>query len=275
VSDKGARARYSPRVRGAHTPLVELDLLELTSPPIRGGLVRELQLMLRHNPYGTFEPGSTEGVYDEQTAAAVRRAKYWLGYPESKIDERTDAELRALLGGEVQLPPAWRRARARRLGRARESALWNRAFQVAVDEIGRRDDPRGSKRTPYTHWYGVLAPFPVVFCSFCYAQAGSNAFAPLGHYAYAPYLLDDARRARNELSVTSDPLRGDLALIDTKGDGIPDRACLFDDWMGDPGTVYEAIEGDVGFEGEVSGDGAVARVKRIAAETVAFVHVRG
>jgi hypothetical protein len=262
-------------VRGAQPRLVELDLLELTSPPMRSGLVREMQLMLRHNPYGTFEPGSTEGVYDEHTAAAVRRAKYWLGYPESRIDERSDAELRALLAGDAELPAAWRRTRARRLGRARASALWDRAFQVAVDEIGRREETPGSKRTPYTLWYGVLAPFPVIFCSFCYAQAGSRAFTPGGRYAYAPYLLDDARRARNELSLTADPLRGDLALVDTTGDGIPARACLFDDWVGEPGTAYEAIEGDVGFEGDVGGDGAVARVKRIVTETVAFVHVRG
>ena len=260
---------------GAPPPLVELDLLELTSPPIRNGLVRELQLILRHNPYGTFEPGSTDGVYDEATAAAVRRAKYWLGYPESRIDERSDREFRVLLAGEIELPTAWVRSRNRRLGRARKLALWDRAFQVAIDEVGRREESPDSKRTPYTLWYGVLAPFPVIFCSFCYAQAGSHAFAPGGRYAYAPYLLDDARRSRNELSLTADPLRGDLALLDTKGDGIPDRACLFDDWTGEPGTMYEAIEGDVGYEGDVSGDGAVARVKRIAAETVAFVHVRG
>ena len=64
-------------------------------------------------------------------------------------------------------------------------------------------------------------------------------------------------------------------MIDTKGYGIPDRACLFEDWAGEPGTVYEAIEADVGYEGDIAGDGAVARVRRIAAETVAFVHVRG
>src|SRR5207247_2139468 len=152
--------------------------------------------MLRHNPYGTFEPGSTDGVYDEATAAAVRRAKYWLGYPESRIDERSDREFRALLAGEIDLSTAWVRSRNRRLGRARQLALWDRAFQVAVDEVG-------------------------------------------------------------------------------KGGGRPDRAGLFDAWTGEPGTVYDAIEGDVGYEGDVSGDGAVARVKRIAAETVAFVHVRG
>jgi hypothetical protein len=39
--------------------------------------------------------------------------------------------------------------------------------------------------------------------------------------------------------------------------------------------MYDAIEGDVGFEGDLSGEGAVARVKRPASETIAFVHVRG
>jgi hypothetical protein len=262
--------------RPAQTTLTELDVLELTSPPIKNEVVRELQLMLRHNPYGTFDPGATDGIYEEHTAAAVRRAKYWLGYPESRIDERCDAEMRAILASEIELPTTWRRTRSRRLTRAREAALWDRAYQVAVDEIGRREEGSpGSKRTPYTLWYGVLAPFPVIFCSFCYAQAGSHAFAPGGYYGYAPYLLDDAHRSRNELSITTEPLRGDLALLDTDGDGIPDRACLFDCWEGEPGNVYEAIEGDVGFEGDVSGEGAVARVKRLNSETIAFVHVRG
>ena len=71
----------------AHS-LSELErLLTLTSPPMRGESVRELQLLLRHNPYGTFEPGRDDGVYDEPTAAATRRAWYWLGCPDSKIGE--------------------------------------------------------------------------------------------------------------------------------------------------------------------------------------------
>jgi hypothetical protein len=240
---------------------------------MRGDLVRELQLMLRHNPYGTFEPGAREGIYDEQTAAAVRRVKYWLGYPESQIDDEVDSRLRELLAAEVELPASWAATRTRRLRRAATTMLWHAALDVAVDELGRREAPPDSKHVAATAWYGVLCPWSVVFPCYCYAQAGSRAFVPTRRYAYAPYLLDEARRGHNFLSLTNDPLRGDIALVDQDGGGNADRAALFDGWALE-GERYDAIEGDVGYDGDISGEGAVARTTRTAAETVAFVHVR-
>ena len=121
----------------------------------------------------------------------------------------------------------------------------------------------------------MLCPFSVVFAAFCYAQAGSAAFQPGKHYAYAPYLLDDARRGLNFLSVVAEPLRGDLALLDTDGDQAPDRVALFDGFEREhEEQVFDAIEGDVGIEGQLAGDGAVARTKRDLSQVVAFVHVR-
>jgi len=268
-------ARIAAAMATVRAPVELALLLMLTSPPMRGERVRELQLMLRHNAYGTFEPGQTEGVFDEGTASATRRAKYWLGYPESQIDESADAQLLALLAGETGLPPAWKSARARRLRRAGQTMLWDAALDVAREHIGRREEPPGSKRTPYTLWYGVLCPWSLVFPCFCYAQVGSRAFAPLSRYAYAPYLLDDARRGHNFLSLTTEPLRGDLALTDADHDGIPDRLAFFDGWEDeDAQERFDAIEGDVGYEGALGGEGAVARTKRPKEEVVAFLHVR-
>jgi hypothetical protein len=254
----------------------ELELIAtLTSPPMRGEHIRELQLMLRNNPYGTFEPGQTDGLFDERTASATRRAKYWLGYPESQIDAIADVQLRNLLGGEAELPATWKAARTRRLRRADETMLWDAALQVAREQLGRREDPPGSKRTPYTLWYGLLCPWSAVFACFCYAQAGSRAFSPGTRYAYVPYLLDDARRGFNFLSLTDDPLRGDLVALDGEGAGSPDRLALFDGWEREEAAErMDAIEGDVGYEGELRGEGAVARTKRPKDDVVAFVHVR-
>jgi hypothetical protein len=250
-------------------------LVMLTSPPMRGEQVRELQLMLRHNPFGTFEPGQVEGIYDEQTAAATRRAKYWLGYPESQIDETADPNLRALLAGEAPLPASWETVRKRRLRRAQETLLWDAALEVAREQLGLREDPPGSRRTPYTRWYGLFCPWSMLFPCFCYAQAGSRAFAPGRRYAYAPYLLEDARRGHSFLSLTIEPLRGDLAVLDADGDGQPERLALFDGWeQEDEPDRFDAIEGDVGYEGAIDGEGAVARTKRGRAEAAAFVHVR-
>ena len=250
-------------------------LLTLTSPPMRGEAVRELQLMLRHNPFGTFEPGRDDGVYDEQTAAATRRAWYWLGCPDSQIGEQADEQLYGLLAGERELSPAWKASRTRRLHRAEETLLWDAALSIAREQLGRREDSPGSKRTPYTLWYGVLCPYSVVFAAFCYAQAGSSAFQPGKRYAYAPYLLDDARRGLNFLSLAREPLRGDLVLLDTDGDQAADRVAFFDGFEREhDDEVFDAIEADVGMEGQLNGEGAVARTKRELAQVVAFVHVR-
>jgi hypothetical protein len=256
--------------------LSELErVLTLTSPPMRGPAVRELQLMLRHNPFGTFDPGRDDGVFDEQTAAATRRAWYWLGCPDGRISAQADAQLHTLLAGDQELPPAWKATRTRRLRRAQETMLWDAALSIAREQLGRREEAPGSKRTPYTLWYGVLCPFSVVFASFCYAQAGSGAFQPRTRYAYAPYLLDDARRGLNFLSLTSDPLRGDLAVLDTDGDGSPDRVAIFDGFEREHDrSVFDAVEGDVGLEGQLDGDGAIARTKREVAQVTGFVHVR-
>jgi hypothetical protein len=90
-----------------------------------------------------------------------------------------------------------------------------------------------------------------------------------------PYLLDDARRGFHFLSLASAPLRGDLALLDADGDGIPDRVAFFNGFQREQEQdVFDAIEGDVGIEGEPSGTGAVARTKRELAQVIAFVHVR-
>jgi hypothetical protein len=249
--------------------------LTLTSPPIRGERVRELQLMLRHNPFGTFDPRRDDGVYDELTAAATRRAWYWMGCPEEQIGEHTDGRLFDLLAGAMELPPTWKGNRSRRLQRAEDAMLWDAALGVAREQLGRREDGFDSKRTPYTLWYGVLCPFSVVFAGFCYAQAGSSAFHPGSRYAYAPYMLDDARRGLNFLSLAIEPLRGDLALLDADGDGVPDRVAFFDGFeREDQQDVFDAIEGDVGIEGDLGGSGAVARTLREVAQVIAFVHVR-
>jgi hypothetical protein len=248
-------------------------VVTLTTPAMRGEHVRELQLMLRHNPYGTFEPGQTEGVFDEATASATRRAKYWLGYPESEIDEVADRRLRGLLAGEEELPGAWDAVRAQRMDRAEEIMLWDAALDVAREQIGYREQP--DKTTPFTLWYGLLCPWSLVFPCFCYAQVGSQAFAAGERYAYAPYLLDDARRGHRFLSLTTEPLRGDLALIDGDQDGVPDGLAFFDGWEKDhEHRRFDAIEGDVGYEGALEGEGAVARTKRPAEHALAFVHVR-
>ena len=200
--------------------------LHLSSPPMEGGDVAQAQRLLLHNPFGTFDPGPIDGVYGERTAAAVRRAKYWLGYPEKQIDEIASPDMVAMLAGGVAQPPGFKATHTRRLRRAQDVGLWNTAYDIAISNVGERETPAGSRRIECTDWYGVPAPWSAIFVSWCYARAGSTAFAAGARYAYVPHILWDAQRGLNELSVTRRPLPGDLPVVDLDGDGVADHVVL-------------------------------------------------
>jgi peptidoglycan hydrolase-like protein with peptidoglycan-binding domain len=253
--------------------IVEVSRIALTSPPMDGEPVSEAQRLLQHNPYGTFDPGPADGLYGERTADAVRRAKYWLGYPERRLDRTFDPELRALLAGDAEASPTHRATRTRRLRRAAEMRMWAEAYDLSISAVGTREQPAGSFHTEFGTWYGVTGPWAAIFVSWCYAHAGSTAFGP-GRYAYVPDLLADARRSQNHLSLTLRPLLADLAVFDLDGDRRADHVGLFDRWLDDAESHCQTVEGNVSLAGTANG-GRVLQRDRQRADIVAFVHVRG
>ena len=55
--------------------------LHLTSPEERGKQVQEAQYLLIKNRWNVnFAPGTPDGVFGPNTAAACKRAQYYLGY---------------------------------------------------------------------------------------------------------------------------------------------------------------------------------------------------
>jgi hypothetical protein len=254
--------------------IAHIEQLHLTSPAMDGPQVRRAQRALLHNPFGTFDPGPLDGVYGERTAAAVRRAKYWMGFPEQRIDQVCSADLLSLLAEETPLSSSLKSMRTRRLKRAEEAHLWSLAYDAAVSCVGDREEPPGSHRCDFSDWYGVLAPWGVMFISWCFAQAGSTAFEPGRRYSYVPHLVGDAQRAANHLSITRTPLTGDLAVFDLDGDGVPDHVGMFDRWLDDGETRFQTVEGNVSLSGETNG-GRVLQRERHRPQTFAFIHVRG
>ena len=92
--------------------------LALADPLMTGDDVRRCQELLAQNPFGDFAPGAIDGEYGQNTAAAVERAKWALGYPKRAIDGIFGATLRSyLVGGRLPVP-----FRARRSVRIREQA---------------------------------------------------------------------------------------------------------------------------------------------------------
>ena len=249
------------------------EVLHLTSPPMRSDSVRAAQELLLHNEHGTYDPGATDGVWGERSAAATRRAQYWLGFPEREVDGVFTPELADLLTGRGELTSAQKAMRARRTRRANRARLWTDAFDFAMSELGSHEEPAGSNACEFSEWYRVRGPWGLMFISWCYAMAGSRAFAPGRRYSYAPHLLADAVRSANRLSVTERPLQGDLVIYDLDGDGVADHAGMFDAWRDAEWHELRAIEGVSSCFGENAGE--VMLRSRQASEVLAFVHVRG
>jgi lysozyme family protein len=93
-------------------------LLQLTDPLLTGPDVEEAQHLLTENPYGDFEPGGVDGEFGPNTADAVERAKWALGYPPAKVDKRFGPALKAYLDGTKQLPASYAQLRDKRLAEA-------------------------------------------------------------------------------------------------------------------------------------------------------------
>jgi hypothetical protein len=182
-------------------------------------------------------------------------------------------ELADLLTGRGELTSAQKAMRARRTRRANRARLWTDAFDFAMSELGTHEEPPGSNSCEFSEWYGVRGPWGLMFISWCYAMAGSRAFAPGRRYSYAPHLLADAVRSANRLSVTERPLQGDLVIYDLDGDGVADHAGMFDAWRDAEWHELRAIEGVSSCFGENAGE--VMLRSRQASEVLAFVHVRG
>jgi hypothetical protein len=73
--------------------------LQLTNPPMKGDDVRRAQQLLATGRYGNFHPGEADGEYGPLTAAAVKQAKWALGYADAHCDASFGPKLLALLEG--------------------------------------------------------------------------------------------------------------------------------------------------------------------------------
>ena len=101
----------------------------------------------------------------------------------------------------------------------------------AITQIGIKESPFGSNKTKYGAWYGMDGqPWCAMFCTWNYMTAGGNtlSFAKGSRYAYVPYVVQDARNNRNGLSITSNPVPGDMVCFDWGLDGTFDHIGLFE-----------------------------------------------
>jgi lysozyme family protein len=156
-------------------------LLQLANPDMQGPDVVAAQNLLLHNDYGTFDPGKPDGDYGHNTADAVRRAKWELGFPQPQVDQAFGPKLRAFLDGSKPLPADYQARRRSRLADGK-SALWGveNTGKIGYSENGPR---LAALRTPGSL---PLTTDCSGFATLCYAWAGapnpnsSGAYDPMG-----------------------------------------------------------------------------------------------
>ncbi len=270
----------------ANPPFVKLHL---TTPPASGDEVREAQHALKENRFGNFHPGKTDGHYGDHTAAAARRAKYWLGYPRSKWTGRDrfvyGHKLHDQLVGARKLGVVQRRRRTRRLNREERNAVGLDALRIAKSQVGTKESPADSNNVKYNTWYyghpvngGSIYPWCAVFVSWCIAK--SQPFyrfkKPRFRYAYVPAVVGDARAGRYGLQVVakSGVRPGDLVCFDWPGEspGVADHIGFFDGWINQTSGTFRTVEGNTSL-GNNSNGGEVMHRERSLGEVQVFVRV--
>jgi peptidoglycan hydrolase-like protein with peptidoglycan-binding domain len=244
------------------------SLYHLTSPPMHGPGVKKLQVLLKK-----YHPGAVDGHYGPATAGAVKRAKFALGYPLREINTQAGSALVAYLSGTKKLPVAYKlRAKRRAAGQPARQTRREKAYKLAVSQIGQTEHPAGSNKSKFSAWYGLTGPWCAMFCTWCYVGAGSKALVKGERFAYVPYVLAAAQSHKYGLSVTTEPVKGDLVLFDWGGDGTPDHIGLFGEWTSKKAGTFKSVEGNTGV-GNDSNGGEVMRRDRNRANVRAFVRV--
>jgi peptidoglycan hydrolase-like protein with peptidoglycan-binding domain len=239
--------------------------LGLTSPHTKGKDVNALQFELHKKGY---LQGAVDGEFGPDTARAVFRAKYWLGY--RKPDQHASDLLFDYLRGNKKPTPAMRARVMNRKRIAQQTPIRLKMWKEANKWIGTKEVPFGSNRVKFSLWYGAIGPWCDMFVTWCGTAVGSKAFLRGKYYAYVPYTLSDAKAGRNNLTITYKPQTGDLALFDWDNDGVADHIEFFGGWLNQ--SEFGTIGGNTGHTNASNG-GEVLPMRRSKSDVIAFVHV--
>jgi cell wall-associated NlpC family hydrolase len=142
-----------------------------------------------------------------------------------------------------------------------------RALALARLNLGVREWPPGSNRTPYGEWFGEDGvPWCAIFVSYCFAEA-AGVILGRGHsrattkgLASVIDLEDWLRKSGQWLGVTP-PRRGDLALFNWDG-GVPDHVGIVDRRL--TGGRFATIEGNTAVGNDSNGGEVMRRIRHLS-----------
>ncbi|HYY75472.1 MAG TPA: CHAP domain-containing protein [Gaiellaceae bacterium] len=249
-----------------------------------GDDVREFQELLTRNKYGTFFQDEIDGEFGELTNQGCKRAKFWLGYPDTGRNRwqrgGCGPKLHAYLSEQKPLPKRLAERRRERLRAKRRKPLREKALARGIKGLGTRESPPESNNVRYSRWYmnnpnGWAAdgpPWCAMFVTWCYTRSGSEAFdRNAARWAFCPFVVADARQGEHHLTVTTNPKPGDLAVY-RFGTAEFKHIGMFEKWIDRSAGRFSAIEGNTSQASDDNG-GEVQRRERDVDDGVVFVHV--
>lgn len=149
------------------------------------------------------------------------------------------------------------------------------ALARAQQFLGYRESPPGTNGNMFGAWYGInYEPWCLIFVSYCYetgSDGGSPSFAAGMRYSYVPTIVDDARAGRNGLSVTQDPMPGDVVAYDWHRNGLYDHAGIFQKWLTQ--DRFYAVEGNTSVSNDSNG-GQVMQRERATSGSARITFIR-
>lgn len=151
--------------------------------------------------------------------------------------------------------------------------LRQRALARAESQLGYKESPPGTNDNKYGVWYPMnYQPWCAMFVTWCYENEGNSpAFVQGSRYSYVPYIVADAQARRNGLSITQDPIPGDLVAYDWSYDTVFDHVGVFSGWTSL--TTFEAIEGNTSTSSNSNGGEVMRRSRSTSGQKTVFVRV--
>lgn len=216
--------------------------LILTTPMMTGDdVVFAQRLLKRHGDYD----GELDGEFGILSSQACKDAQSRLGYVRPKRTFATPLE--KFLSGKAE-PTAAMKKRGLQWEKqqANGSNLRRKALAEMKKLLGTTEDPPGSNHTSVGAFYGVQGAWCAMTVTMAYVKAGSTGFARGSRWSFVPDIVSAARGGQFGLSVTADPLPGDLVCYDLDGSNFATDKNHIGMYLERTGTkTFRTIEGNV------------------------------
>lgn len=240
--------------------------MTVTSPTTRGPEVGRRQRLLRKNVFKQdFLGGTVDSEFGPETARAVIRAKFWLGYLEKDMAPIYGEFLDRFLRGKTKLPADQLKRRAKRLKAKTLKPLRVKALENAIADIGMKESPPRSNWSPISRRWGVKGPWCAMGVSEWYIDAGSKAFVERRDFAYVPFMLAAAERGQHGLALVrfAQAQPGDILCFDWDNDRIADHTGLLRELV-IPNHSFKTVEANTGVGNDSNGGRVMERDRSVS-----------